>query len=66
MPTPPNSFASQHFFELLPKHLDESRDAAGFEDGEKALPVVGEVVQRAGSAASRLHVARVLHRPHDG
>lgn len=51
---------------LLPEHLDESRDAAGFENGEEALPVVGEVVQCASSAACRLHVSRVLHGPHDG
>ena len=50
----------------LPEEFDECWDAAGLEDGEEALPVVGEVVEGAGRALGRLQVRGVVHGTHQG
>lgn len=66
LPAPPQALPSSIPAAHTPKHFDQSRDASRFEDGQQALPVVGEVVQRPRGAAGRLHVVRVLHGAHDG
>ena len=49
-----------------PEQFDEGGYAARLEDGQQPLAVVREVVERAGGAAGRLHVVRVVHRAHQG
>ena len=49
-----------------PEEFDECGNAAGLEDGEQTLAVMGQVVQCTGRAASRLHVIGVAHRSHQG
>lgn len=49
----------------VPEHADQSGDASGLEDGEQALSLVRQVVEDAGCGPCCLHVARVLHRPHN-
>lgn len=52
------------FCRAVPEHADKSRDASRLEDGEQALPLVGQVVEDAGCGPRGLQVTCVLHGPH--
>lgn len=51
---------------FLPEHLDQCWDSTRLEDGQQPFAMVGQVVQGAGRAASRLHVTSVLHGADNG
>ena len=47
----------------IPEHTHEGRNSPRLEDGEQALPLMGQVVEDAGCGPCCLHVTCVLHGP---